>query len=49
VWTYVELQQRFPLEKWTAPEPEINSELPSSVADKALKPAVAFDRDRQKP
>lgn len=50
VWTYVELQQRFPLEKWAAaPEVEFNSELPSSVADTAPKQIPAFDRDRQKP
>jgi transcriptional regulator with XRE-family HTH domain len=49
VWTYVELQQRFPIEKWTAPEPEINSAQPSAVPDKASKPAVVSDRDRPKP
>lgn len=49
VWTYVELQQRFPLEKWTTPEPEISSSQPSAAAEKALKPAAASDRDRPKP
>src|SRR5580692_3128962 len=49
VWTFVELQQRFPLEKWTAPEPEISSEQPSVAPEKAPKQVVAFDRDRQKP
>ncbi|HEX3624279.1 MAG TPA: helix-turn-helix transcriptional regulator [Verrucomicrobiae bacterium] len=49
VWTYVELQQRFPLEKWTAPEQEINSAQPSAAVEKAPKPAAASDRDRPKP
>lgn len=49
VWTYVELQQRFPLEKWTAPEPEINSAQPSAAAEKAPKPTAVSDRDRPKP
>jgi transcriptional regulator with XRE-family HTH domain len=49
VWTYVELQQRFPVEKWAAPAPEISSEQLSAVAEKAPKPAAALDRDRQKP
>jgi transcriptional regulator with XRE-family HTH domain len=49
VWTFVELQQRFPLEKWTAPEPEISSEQISSAADKVPKQAAPLDRDRPKP
>ena len=49
VWTYVELQQRFPMEKWIAPEPAINSEPLSAAAEKAQKPGAVFDRDRQKP
>lgn len=49
VWTYVELQQRFPLEKWTTPEPEIDSAQPSATAEKTTKTAAVPDRDRPKP
>ncbi|HEV2330936.1 MAG TPA: helix-turn-helix transcriptional regulator [Verrucomicrobiae bacterium] len=49
MWTFVELQQHFPIEKWTAPEPEINPAQPSAAADKAPKAAVVPDRDRPKP
>jgi transcriptional regulator with XRE-family HTH domain len=48
-WTYVELQQHFPLDKWTAPNAELNSKLPSASAGLAPKPASDFDRDRPKP
>jgi DNA-binding XRE family transcriptional regulator len=48
VWTYVELQQRFPLDKWTAPEAEISSAQPSSAADKSPNQTGPLDRDRPK-
>ena len=49
VWTYVELQQRFPLDKWNAPEAEVSSKPPSSAAETAPKQAGTFDREHQKP
>lgn len=50
VWTYVELQQHFPLDKWSDPNAEVvNSKLISVAGAPAPKPAGDFDRDRQKP
>ena len=49
VWTYVELQEHFPLDKWSIPGADINSKVPSVVAAMAQKPAAEFDRDHPKP
>jgi DNA-binding XRE family transcriptional regulator len=50
VWTYVELQEHFPLDKWSAePEVKISSKLPFVATAPAPKPAVDSDRDRPKP
>jgi transcriptional regulator with XRE-family HTH domain len=57
VWAYVELQQRFPLDKWTteaevdskeAGTREASSKQLSSAAETVPKPAVPSDRVRQK-
>ena len=52
VWAYVELQQRFPLDKWVveaeASSREAGSRQPSSAAEMASKPAAVSDRARQK-
>ncbi len=49
VWTYVELQEHFPLDKWTAVEEEdLSSKEPFDVATPAPKTPSAFDRDRPK-
>lgn len=39
VWTYVELQEHFPLDKWMNAEQELNSKLPSVAPTAAPKPA----------
>jgi DNA-binding XRE family transcriptional regulator len=49
VWTYVELQEHFPLDKWTALAADANSEQPSASVAPAAKPVSDFDRDRPKP
>jgi DNA-binding XRE family transcriptional regulator len=49
VWTYVELQQHFPLDKWSDPNAEVSSKLISVATPPAAKPTGDFDRDRQKP
>lgn len=49
VWTYVELQEHFPLDKWVEPEEEISSKAPFSSAMMAPKPAADYDRDRRTP
>lgn len=49
VWTYVELQEHFPLDKWVAAEEDLNSKTPFAAAMTAPKPAAAPDRDRLKP
>jgi transcriptional regulator with XRE-family HTH domain len=40
VWTYVELQEHFPLDKWTTAGEEFNSKLPSVAPTAAPKPAA---------
>ena len=50
VWTYVELQEHFPLDKWTDPKAaEVSSKLPFSAAMMAPKPAADFDREHRTP
>src|SRR5580692_6666075 len=49
IWTYVELQEHFPLDKWSVPDAEFSSKLPSSAPALAPKPAVDLDRDHPKP
>src|SRR5580698_180101 len=49
VWTYVELQEHFPLDKWMAAEEDISSAEPFDAATPAPKPPAALDRDRPKP
>ena len=52
IWTYVELQEHFPMDKWTQPQDheELNSDLPSAAAAPAVKPAAELEpRDRPKP
>lgn len=57
VWAYVELQQRFPLDKWTieaeadskdGASRDASSRQLSSGAETAPKPAAPSDRARQK-
>jgi DNA-binding XRE family transcriptional regulator len=49
VWTYVELQEHFPLDKWMHADAEINSKMPSVPAVMAPKTAAEFDRDHRTP
>jgi DNA-binding XRE family transcriptional regulator len=49
VWTYVELQEHFPLDKWAQTEEDLNSKAPFAPAMSAPKPVVSLDRDRLKP
>ena len=50
VWTYVELQEHFPLTKWAEAEAEdVSSKSPSVVTVPAPKPAGDSDHDRLKP
>lgn len=49
VWTFVELQEHFPLDKWADPNAEFNSKLPSVAANLAPKPVSDFDRARRTP
>lgn len=49
VWTYVELQQHFPLDKWAEPAEDVSSKLPSALTIPAPKPVSDLDRDRPKP
>jgi DNA-binding XRE family transcriptional regulator len=49
VWTYVELQEHFPLDKWAETEEDLNSKATYASAMSATKPAVSLDRDRPKP
>src|ERR1700722_8252255 len=50
VWTYVELQEHFPLDKWTDPKAaEVSSKLPFSAAMMAPKPVADFDREHRTP
>ena len=49
VWTYVELQEHFPLDKWTDAEEEINSKLPFAAAIQAQKTAADLGHERRKP
>ena len=49
VWTYVELQEHFPLDKWVEPEPDLSSKVPFAAAMTASKPASATNLDRPKP
>ena len=49
IWTYVELQEHFPLDKWSAPGVEISSTLPSAAPGLAPKLAGELDRDHPKP
>ena len=49
VWTYVELQEHFPLDKWIHADEEINSKLPFAAAIQAQKPAGDLSHDRRKP
>lgn len=49
VWTYVELQEHFPLDKWSNPDADFSSKLPSVSANLAPKPAGDFDRARPTP
>jgi transcriptional regulator with XRE-family HTH domain len=50
VWTYVELQEHFPLDKWTEAEGDFNSKAPYVPAMTAPKPVVTnADRERPKP
>jgi transcriptional regulator with XRE-family HTH domain len=48
VWTYVELQEHFPLDKWTNPDMDISSGLPSVVAALGAK-AADFPPEHPKP
>jgi hypothetical protein len=38
VWTYVELQEHFPLDKWSDPNADFSSKLPSAATSLAPKP-----------
>jgi len=50
VWTYVELQEHFPLDKWTDPQANVSSKAPFASTITAPKPATAsLDRDHPKP
>ena len=50
VWTYVELQEHFPLNKWAEEGPEdLSSKSPSVVTIPAPKPASEPDLDHPKP
>ena len=49
VWTYVELQEHFPLDKWAEVPADLNSTAPFAPAMMAPKPVVVLDRDRPKP
>jgi transcriptional regulator with XRE-family HTH domain len=48
VWTYVELQEHFPLDKWADAEADLNSKAPFVATMPAPKPA-AVSLDRPKP
>lgn len=48
VWTYVELQEHFPLDKWVAGD-DLNSKEPFAAAMLATKPAPAPGREHPKP
>jgi len=49
VWTYVELQEHFPLDKWAETGEELNLKSSFASAVMAPKPVVSLDRDRLKP
>lgn len=49
VWTYVELQAHFPLDKWATLEEGLSSKAPFVAATLAPKPAPASGRERPKP
>ena len=49
VWTYVELQEHFPLAKWTEQAEDVSSKSSSVVTIPAPKAAGDSDRDRLKP
>lgn len=48
VWTYVELQEHFPLDKWTDPQADVSLKAPFSAAMMAPKTASTGLGDRQK-
>ncbi len=49
VWTYVELQEHFPLDKWATLEQGVSSKLPFGAASLAPKSAPPYGRERPKP
>jgi transcriptional regulator with XRE-family HTH domain len=50
VWTYVELQEHFPLDKWNEVEADLNSKAPYASTMTVPKPVSAnLDRERPKP
>ena len=49
VWTYVELQEHFPLDKWAETGEELSLKSSFASAVMAPKPVVSLDRDRLKP
>jgi DNA-binding XRE family transcriptional regulator len=49
VWTYVELQEHFPLDKWAETAEDLSSKATFASTITAPKPVVTLDRDRPKP
>lgn len=48
-WTYVELQEHFPLDKWAGTEGEFSSKLPYVAAASAPKAGGDLGREHRKP